>query len=1043
VSTASELAPLPVAPVRNETVACGLAMLNSMDAQVRHLGEPTITIERALQTTFDMLSEKRAHPDWRTARRSLGALVTAASPAKRLRLAVQAATETYASTGSMLDAALAYASWGVPVFPVDAKRKRPIPKRDPDPSGRFKDGIPGSGCVYKATADAGQIRAWWTNRSHLIGLPMGEKTGVWALDVDTAEDHADGVAEWSAITAQHAPIITREHRTATDGLHLIFKWDAEQPMGCSSGALPVGIEVKGQGGYIVVPPSRRKHRAYTVHNDIDPGDAPQWLTDLIRPAPASDGSPWNTTTVDLDELADAMQFVPNDNLSWDEWTAIALAIFAATEGLGFDLFDDFSQRSSKYDAATTLERWEEIQGSPPNRTGAEKIFKIARENGWLPAAPPTYSLEGQHATADEARRETRRIVRDFLHSIARPDSNVWIDFALRVSREMSPIERAIRVPTGIGKTQITIEELVEWIREVSVGPVIYAVPRHKLSRKIEEQFTPHGLNAKVFRGRTADDPEDPGTPMCLNLPAVELAIRCHANVTAACCRYKKMRCRFFDCCGYQRQMPAKGEKVDVWIVASDMLFHTQEVLGEPAAVIIDEAIWRKGLRGVEELEWSVPISSLISPQPEILDATDSIAVRNSDRNWLGEALQRQQENGGVARQLFAELSTTSCDRAISLEWKCMPKVELLPGMVEADIKRMAQDSDRIDAIRHARRIIRIGEAVRDLIEREDVAVSGRLTLAQRNGQRVVEWRGVAPISKQFKVPTLLLDATLPSESILRVYHHNVEVAADIKVAMPPHVRVRQILQAPTTATKLIGRERHLSALRRYTLQRWMETGRQQTLVVCQEKVEDWLAEKLPDSITVAHFNDIAGLDDFKDARLLILAGRTQPGPEAVEALAAALTGAQPTMVAADPRGFTWYPQIERGIRMADGRGIAVDGDQHLDPAAESIRWQICEAELIQALGRGRAVNRTAASTLDVDLLFNVCLPIAVDAVETWKRAEPSLLIETAVEGVMLTSPVDMVRVFPSIWPNRKSAFRTVKQGVSALPGSRMVSSAPP
>jgi hypothetical protein len=368
----------------------------------------------------------------------------------------------------------------------------------------------------------------------------------------------------------------------------------------------------------------------------------------------------------------------------------------------------------------------------------------------------------------------------------------------------------------------------------------------------------------------------------------------------------------------------------------------------------------------------------------------------------------------------------------------MPTIELQPGMVEADVKRLARDSDRIDAIQHAHRIIKIWETVRELIEREDIVVSGRLTLAQRNGQRVVEWRGVAPIRKQFRVPTLLLDATLPGKSILQVYHRHVEVAADVKVAMPPHVRIRQILRAPTTATKLIGKERHLSEFRRHVLHRWMETGRQQTLVVCQEKAEEWLAEKLPDSITVAHFNDIAGLDDYKDARLLILAGRTQPGPEAVEALAAALTGAQPAAVAADPRGFAWYPQIERGIRTADGRGIAVHGDQHPDAAAEDIRWQICEAELIQALGRGRAVNRTAASPLDVDLLFNTCLPITVDAVETWERAELSLLIETAVDGVMLTSPVDMVRVFPSIWPNRTKADRTIKQGVPSLPGFQPV-----
>ena len=97
-----------------------------------------------------------------------------------------------------------------------------------------------------------------------------------------------------------------------------------------------------------------------------------------------------------------------------------------------------------------------------------------------------------------------------------------------------------------------------------------------------------------------------------------------------------------------------------------------------------------------------------------------------------------------------------------------------------------------------------------------------------------------------------------------------------------------------------------------------------------------------------------------------------------------------------------------------------------------MRRLITEAELIQALGRGRAVNRTEQTPLDVDLLFDTCLPVTVDVVANW--TEPGLLIETAAEGVMLTSPVDMVRIWPAIWPNDKAADRTLAKGIPALPG---------
>ena len=279
------------------------------------------------------------------------------------------------------------------------------------------------------------------------------------------------------------------------------------------------------------------------------------------------------------------------------------------------------------------------------------------------------------------------------------------------------------------------------------------------------------------------------------------------------------------------------------------------------------------------------------------------------------------------------------------------------------------------------------------------------------------------------MPTQLLDATLPEEEILRVYHPTAEVVADIKVAMPPYVHTRQILQAPTSSTKLKN-EKHLKAVRRYILHRWLETDRKPTLVICQKEVDRRLVESgLPENITVAHFNDIAGFNSFRDVRLLILVGRTAPGPQAVETLAAALSGAQPMQVAARANGFAWYERVPLGIRLADGTGRATDGDRHPDPMAEAIRWQTHEGELVQAMGLARAVNRTADTPLDVDLLFDTCLPIIVDEVKVWTT--PSLLIETAVEGAMLVSPVDMMRLWPHAGLNKKAAIGAV---VPTLPG---------
>jgi len=358
-----------------------------------------------------------------------------------------------------------------------------------------------------------------------------------------------------------------------------------------------------------------------------------------------------------------------------------------------------------------------------------------------------------------------------------------------------------------------------------------------------------------------------------------------------------------------------------------------------------------------------------------------------------------------------------------------------PGMSERQLQALINNYDLIDHIQHARRVIRIWEAARELLDSAGIEVSGRLTLTQDNGQRTVEWRGISHISKQFTVPTLLLDATLPPLPMLKLYHERAQIVADIKVALPKSVHIRQLLGAPNSKRKLECK-RHLIEVRRHILARYLEFNRPRTLVMCQEKPEEWLKRRLPDDIAVEHYKNITGKDDYRDVRLMLLIGRTAPGPATTETIAAALTGKCPVLATVNGNSFRWFDTVQRGIRLRDGSGIATRGDQHADPEAEAVRWQIHEAELVQALGRGRGINRTAANPLDADLLFDTALPVTVDEVLRWQP--PSLLIETAVEGVMLTSPCDLVKLWRKLWPNEKAAYRTVKAGVPKLPNFERV-----
>ena len=73
-------------------------------------------------------------------------------------------------------------------------------------------------------------------------------------------------------------------RTASGGLHLYFRWP-EQPIRNSASKIAPGIDVRGDGGYVIVPPSP----GYEVVNDAEVADVPDWLLSFLlrQPAPPS------------------------------------------------------------------------------------------------------------------------------------------------------------------------------------------------------------------------------------------------------------------------------------------------------------------------------------------------------------------------------------------------------------------------------------------------------------------------------------------------------------------------------------------------------------------------------------------------------------------------------------------------------------------------------------------------------------------------------------------------------------------------------------
>jgi hypothetical protein len=172
----------------------------------------------------------------------------------------------------MLDAALHYISNNTPVFPAGRIDKHPLC------ANGFHD----------ATIHENQVRAWWQMWPNaMIAIPTGPRSGVWVLDEDLdLKKGINGHAAMIRLEIEHGALpLTLCSITPRDGLHRLFRWNGANIRN-SVGKIAPGIDVRGDGGYFVAPPSARADGVTYHWKDAtaDIAEAPAWLTELALAA---------------------------------------------------------------------------------------------------------------------------------------------------------------------------------------------------------------------------------------------------------------------------------------------------------------------------------------------------------------------------------------------------------------------------------------------------------------------------------------------------------------------------------------------------------------------------------------------------------------------------------------------------------------------------------------------------------------------------------------------------------------------------------------
>lgn len=162
------------------------------------------------------------------------------------------------AVSKLIEAAQWWAERGVPVFPCKA-----------DKSPLTSNGF------YDAVIEPNKVRElfeFYGQEAVMIGGRMGKDAGMFAVDIDLYKPGAE--AWYKARLASGELTETRVHSTKSGGIHLLYI-STEFP----NVAPHEGVEVKGEGGYIVLPGSP----GYTVVTE-GIAEAPKGLLEYLRTA---------------------------------------------------------------------------------------------------------------------------------------------------------------------------------------------------------------------------------------------------------------------------------------------------------------------------------------------------------------------------------------------------------------------------------------------------------------------------------------------------------------------------------------------------------------------------------------------------------------------------------------------------------------------------------------------------------------------------------------------------------------------------------------
>ncbi|MEZ5913467.1 MAG: bifunctional DNA primase/polymerase [Paracoccaceae bacterium] len=586
----------------------------------------------------------------------------------------------------------------------------------------------------------------------------------------------------------------------------------------------------------------------------------------------------------------------------------------------------------------------------------------------------------------------------------------------------------LRATVGLGKSRMAMRMCLDLARTLREGNlpsrILVFTPSLGLADEAAEAWRNAGARAVVARGYERTDPVS-GGPMCRDIELVRAAIASRLPIQDTVCRGRDgVTCRHIAGCAKQRNR-REVAAADVVFTAYDALFTGLALDHDDIALLlVDESCWARAVEtrqalSVEEIA-DEPVADMRGSAGR---ASAAMADLSASRTKLVSALVANGA-GPLSRKGLrdAGLTTRDCRLAARFELSRITDPGLRP-----DLGTMERDRSLRLAARNARAgdLALLWTTLADGIGDGDTAF-GRVSIAARdaNGRHRIDLSRLRGLHVSLAgKPILHLDATLRPELARTVLPGLAVESVDVAA---PHMSVHLVAGRFGKATlcpapglpeaERLRRARRLAECVDHVHWHARRLHPAPVLVLTYKAIEEAFAG-LPNVVT-GHFNAIAGLDLFREVGAVFVIGRPQPARHDLERLCAALFDHVPA---------GGYRQGQAGVALRSGHACSLPVLRHSDPTAEILRAAICDDEIVQAIGRGRGVNRTACSPLVVHVLGDVVPPVLCERVTAWDALRPDILQRMLLAGFAVDSPADAVVLHPTLFANAEQAKKALER----------------